>query len=75
MNNQGEGMMKERRPLVAGLNPNLSVDRSLEEQFVFADKSKPNQGTKAQTPPAPEVREGKGQTGNSVSRVPLTTRI
>ncbi len=62
--------MKERRPLVAGLTQSSNVDRSLEEQFVFAQKAK-------ETPPAPspESREGKGQSGNSVSRLPLTTRI
>lgn len=58
--------MAERRPLVAGVN--LSpVDPTLERKFVFGEK------TDAPTLPThAEPREAKGQT---VTRVPLTTRM
>lgn len=64
------GTMKERRPLVAGLTSANKVDRTIEEEFVFSQKPKAAPAT-----PAPEAREGKGQAGNAVSRLPLTTRI
>ena len=64
--------MANRRSLVQGLQPDGSVDRSVEEEFVFAGKPK----AVAATPdpaPAAESREGKGPKGNAVGRVPLTT--
>lgn len=67
--------MKQRRPLVAGLQPN-TVDPQVEKAFVFA--TKPN--TEAPPPPppqvpAPEAGEGKGKAANASSRAPFTTRI
>jgi hypothetical protein len=59
---------KERRPLVAGL-ATTKIDRTLEEQFVHAGKTKPPEA------PAAEKPEGKGHSQNAVSRSPLTTRI
>jgi hypothetical protein len=68
--------MADRRSLVAGLKAESSVNPEVEAQFVFANKPKADQPAQPQTPPpASEAREGKGQTGNSVSRVPLTTRV
>ena len=65
--------MKERRPLVAGLQQ-TPVDRKVEEAFVFANKPTP---TPEEPPhaPAPEAGEGKGKAANAAGRVPLTTRI
>jgi len=59
--------MAERRPLVAGLKPPTGVDPSLEKQFVFGDKTDPAKQ------PKPQAAEPKNQ--NSISRVPLTTRV
>ena len=64
--------MKERRALVDGLKTGSNVDRTLEEQFVFANKAKESRSAPA--PEGDEPRKGKG-TGSAVSRVPLTTRI
>ena len=63
--------MKERRPLVAGLQPN-PVDPQVEQAFVFAGKAT------AEAPPAAPASEaagGKGRAANAPGRVPLTTRI
>lgn len=65
--------MNERKTLVEGLTG--SGERSAEEEFVYAGKSKasPAAGTGA---PAPDMAaEVKQQTTGSVVRVPLTTRI
>jgi hypothetical protein len=68
--------MKERRPLSAGLKPEPSVDRSLEEHFIHTGKPKPERPKQEEAkPPAPAIREGKGQTAKTVARVPLTTRV
>jgi hypothetical protein len=65
--------MAERRPLVAGLQPESEIDQEAAKQFVFGKtKAEPQPQS---PPPASEAREGKGQTGSSVSRVPLTTRV
>jgi len=69
-----EKSMKERRSLVAGLNPTSSADRTVEEQFVFARKPRATDPVERQAPPV-EARAGKGQTGNAINRMPLTTRI
>ena len=58
---------KERRPLVAGLEPAASVERSVEKQFVFAAKAAPAE-------PTPDARELKRQPA-PIGRVPLSTRI
>lgn len=68
--------MKDRRSLMEGLGNDGELERSVEEQFVFAAKAKADQ--KAQTPApavASETGEVKRQPGNAVARVPLTTRI
>ena len=65
--------MAERRSLVEGVKAG-SVDSSLEKSFVFGSKPKPGQGDHA--PPAAAPPEGKGaQSGNTLGRVPLTTRV
>ena len=64
--------MKERRPLVAGLQQ-ATVDRKVEEAFVF-NKPSPTPEAPPQAP-APEAGEGKGKAANAAGRVPLTTRI
>jgi hypothetical protein len=52
------------------LKPGSGVDPEVEAKFVFAGKLKVDE------PPAvSETRDGKGQTGSPVSRVPLTTRV
>jgi hypothetical protein len=68
--------MKDRRSLMEGLKIGGEMDRSVEEQFVFAGKAKLDQAMPAQAAaPTPEVKEGKRQTGSAVGRVPLTTRV
>lgn len=68
--------MKDRRSLMEGLNNGSDVDRSVEEEFVFAGEVKPDQPTHsptlAQNPKAGEVKR---HTGNIAGRVPLTTRV
>lgn len=67
--------MNERKTLVEGLTSR--GERSAEEEFVYAGKSKTPQTTgTGSSPPIPEAMpEVKSQTTNSVLRVPLTTRI
>jgi hypothetical protein len=65
--------MAERKSLVEGLKAVSSVDPSLEKAFVYSDPAKAKPAPASST--TPEVPEGKGQKGNSVGRVPLTTRI
>jgi len=66
--------MNERKTLVEGLTG--SGERSAEEEFVYAGKSKAPQTPATAMPPIPETpAEGKLPTNNSVVRVPLTTRI
>lgn len=68
--------MKDRRSLMEGLKTGGEMDRSVEEQFVFASKAKPDQTMPPQAAtPTPEVVSTKGLTGNAISRVPLTTRV
>jgi cell pole-organizing protein PopZ len=61
--------MGERRPLVAGIKP----ERSIEEQFVRTGKLPDAE------PPAAAgqttAREAKASTANTASRAPLTTRV
>lgn len=68
--------MAERKTLVEALKPEGSVDRTVEEDFVFNNKPKPSPAARHQ-PPAPvtDIGEGKGRTGSTVSRVPFTTRL
>jgi hypothetical protein len=66
--------MKDRRSLTEGLTG--SVDRSVEEQFVFAGKSKTEPTPQIEAPAgAPGVVVAKEHLPNSVNRVPLTTRV
>ena len=62
--------MKERRSLAEGVDP------SLEREYVFGKKPKSPQTPEADaSTPASDTAEGKGQAGNPVSRLPLTTRV
>jgi hypothetical protein len=68
--------MKDRRSLMEGLKTGGEMDRSVEEQFVFAGKAKPDQAMPAEAAaPTPEAANAKGPTGNVIGRVPLTTRV
>src|SRR5579864_5794721 len=73
---QMEEGMKDRRSLMEGLKTGSEMDCSVEEQFVFAGKAKPNQtvSTQAAALTAEEVN-AKGPAGNAIGRVPLTTRV
>jgi hypothetical protein len=66
--------MKDRRSLMEGLNTGNEIDRSLEEDFVYAGKTKADQPVQTQAP-SPELGEAKRPTGHAVGRVPLTTRV
>ena len=63
--------MKDRRPLVAGLQQN-PVDPKVEKAFVFTGKAPTEAPPQA---PIAEAGEGKGKTANAAGRVPFTTRI
>ncbi len=66
--------MNERKTLVEGLTS--GSERSAEEEFVYAGKSRVPQATATEAAPVPEIRaEVKSKTTNSIVRVPLTTRI
>jgi hypothetical protein len=67
--------MAERRSLREGLKPDSGIDRTVEEQFVFARKAPPDQAGQPQTPPPPtaESRDAKRQA--SVARTHFTTRL
>ena len=66
--------MAERRALVEGVKTAGGIDPSLEKDFVFGGQAKAGQPVHA--PPAAPSLEGKGgHPGNSIGRVPLTTRI
>lgn len=68
--------MKDRRSLMEGLSNGNEVDRSVEEQFVFADRAEVDRPTQTQaTPPPLEAVKEKAPTGNAIGRVPLTTRV
>jgi hypothetical protein len=69
-------MKADRRSLVEGLKPENGVDPDVEAKFVFAGKPKADDTDAiAAVPVASEARDGKGQSGSPVSRVPLTTRV
>lgn len=65
---------KDRRSLVEGLRPTLTVDPSLEKQFVFAQKTASLEPATPTTPTG-EASVAKGTHAPSVSRVPFTTRL
>lgn len=68
--------MKDRRSLMEGMSNGDEVERSVEEQFVFAGKAKPSQATPSQAAtPIPESVNAKAAAGNVIGRVPLTTRV
>ncbi|HZU36392.1 MAG TPA: hypothetical protein VFA18_10815 [Gemmataceae bacterium] len=67
--------MKDRRSLVEGLDNGGEVDRSVEEQFVFAGRAKADQPMQTQATPRPTEAVEKGPTGNVIGRVPVTTRV
>jgi hypothetical protein len=67
--------MKERRTLVDGINP---VDRTIEEQFVYASKAKPTTPGTAEPPSAPvstPIEHVAVDNASAGSRLPLSTRI
>jgi hypothetical protein len=68
--------MKHRRSLADALKPDIEIPRAEEEKFVYGDKATdapPSQPPLVAQPA--EAKEGKGQKGNVVARVPLTTRV
>jgi hypothetical protein len=68
--------MTTRRPLVQGLKPEIALERSLEEEFVYNGGPKSETATKPQpSAPASEAGAGKGRAENSAGRVPLTVRF
>jgi hypothetical protein len=68
--------MKDRRSLMEGLKTGGERDRSVEEQFVFAGKAKPDQALPSQAVTlTTEAVNAKGLIGNVIGRVPLTTRV
>jgi len=68
--------MADRKTLVEALEPTNSVDRVVEEDFVFARKPKSPPSAQPHAPtPVSDIGEGKGRTGNAISRVPFTTRL
>lgn len=69
---QGKRAIKERRPLVAGLQQN-PVDPALEKAFVF-NKQAPDAPPEPPAP-KPEAEEGKGKAANVATRAPLTIRF
>ncbi len=74
MTAKGVKTVKERRPLVAGINAASNVDPAVEDDFVFARKPKAPDSNPPQAR-VTETREGKAQAVNAVGRQPLTTRI
>ncbi len=67
--------MKDRRSLMDGLSNGGEVDRSVEEQFVFAGKKADPASHPLSSAAAPEAGDVKRQVGNAIGRVPLTTRV
>ena len=67
--------MKDRRSLMDGLSNGGEVDRSVEEQFVFAGKKTDPASHPLSSAATPEAGEVKRQVGNAIGRVPLTTRV
>lgn len=68
--------MKDRRALVDGLPTSMRIDRSVEEEFVFAGKSNGPEPIRSQPAALPsEPVTGGKQAANPVSRLPLTTRV
>ena len=63
--------MKERRTLIAGLQPG-PIDPRREEAFVYGDKAKEEAAPSAA---APREGAGKAKAANAAGRVPLTTRV
>jgi hypothetical protein len=73
---QREEIVVERRSLLEGLKTDSSVDRLVEDTFVYGEKPKPSQLTQSAGQTAvSQVREGRRPTRSSMSRLPLTTRI
>jgi hypothetical protein len=69
--------MKQRRPLIAGLETSTVIDRAVEEQFVKGSIPKLAEISEipgAQVAPA-EKPEGQGKAAKAISRVQLSTRI
>lgn len=75
MNNQTEEDMKDRRSLMEGLSNEGEVDRTVEEQFVFAAKKADPTTHSSTSTAAPQAGEVKTQVSNVIGRVPLTTRV
>ncbi len=67
--------MAERRSLIEGLKPESGIDRTVEEQFVFARKATPDQAAPPQTPPTPTTESGDAKRQGSIARPHFTTRL
>lgn len=66
--------MSDRKSLIQGLKTSSTADTIREKEFVYSDSRKQNPLPTPSTTPA-EPLDTKTQPRNSVSRVPLTTRI
>jgi hypothetical protein len=70
--------MAQRRSLMEGLKPGTEtddVDPAVAEKFIYGDKPKSLPSRSQHSLPSHDIQEGKGQTGNQVSRTPLTIRF
>ena len=60
MKAKGVKTMKERRPLVAGINSTSSVDPAVEDEFVFAHKPKATESSAGKHSERRHGKEGAG---------------
>jgi hypothetical protein len=61
---------------VQEIKPEASVDRSIEEKFVFSGKPKPREETSPRPPAqSTETAQSKPPANKPLGRVPLTTRV
>jgi len=68
--------MVERRKLLEGLNSSKPVDPEAEKAFVYTGKPKPDLvATQQALTEISITSEAKPNSSNTISRVPLTTRI
>jgi len=63
--------MKDRRSLVEGITP---VDRTIEEQFVFAAKAKKPEPATPSVPQA-TTKIARAEPASVIGRMPLSTRV
>ncbi|MGH7135839.1 MAG: hypothetical protein ACREHD_08875 [Pirellulales bacterium] len=70
--------MNQRRSIVAGMGPQNSVDRTVENQFVRAGQATTAESVTAgqvQTPPPVQNPPANRQNASTVNRLPLSTRV